>query len=371
MRVLFTAAPAIGHAFPMVPLAWAFRAAGHDVTFVTAGDAVAVASAGLHVVDALPGRTTRGMLAQFVEDVPELFAPFDGDPLEAMNERKPYIVACWDPYVDEYVAAAEEARPDLVVYDPIFGAGALVGAKLDVPAVAHGNSLARYTPELMRELPGAVAFSRHGVKLPDGIQTIDIAPPSLAEGPPSDLVMRHVPYNGGAVLPDLLSEPPSRPRIAVTFGSMDGRFGAFIERIVAVASEVDAEFVVTLGETDASTLGDLPPNVRTTDWLPLSALLPTCVATVHHGGGTSLTCCALGVPQMVLSGGPDMLVEAELLRARGVAHVRRADDLDRAAIDALLTDDELRRNVAEVRTEIAALPAPAELVPQLCGLADR
>lgn len=31
MRVLFTTAPLPGHLYPMVPLAWALRAAGHQV----------------------------------------------------------------------------------------------------------------------------------------------------------------------------------------------------------------------------------------------------------------------------------------------------------------------------------------------------
>ena len=31
MRVLITSAPMHGHLFPLVPLAWALRAAGHEV----------------------------------------------------------------------------------------------------------------------------------------------------------------------------------------------------------------------------------------------------------------------------------------------------------------------------------------------------
>lgn len=31
MRALFTTTPGLGHLFPMVPLAWAFRCAGHQV----------------------------------------------------------------------------------------------------------------------------------------------------------------------------------------------------------------------------------------------------------------------------------------------------------------------------------------------------
>lgn len=35
MRLLFTTAPLRGHLFPLVPLAWAARAAGHEVLVAT------------------------------------------------------------------------------------------------------------------------------------------------------------------------------------------------------------------------------------------------------------------------------------------------------------------------------------------------
>ena len=51
MRVLFTASPALGHMFPMIPLAWAYRAQGHDVLVATAGPGLDVlAIAGLTAV---------------------------------------------------------------------------------------------------------------------------------------------------------------------------------------------------------------------------------------------------------------------------------------------------------------------------------
>ena len=37
MRLLFSARPAYGHVYPLMPLAVAARAAGHDVAFATTG----------------------------------------------------------------------------------------------------------------------------------------------------------------------------------------------------------------------------------------------------------------------------------------------------------------------------------------------
>ena len=157
-------------------------------------------------------------------------------------------------------------------------------------------------------------------------------------------------------------------RDAVTFGSLDAtrQLIRYVDRIASIAAEVDAEFVVTLGERSASAPDDLPPNVRITRWVPLNALLRTCAAAIHHGGGTSLTCCALGIPQLVLAG-PETAGEAELLRARGVTHVLPNDEqaLDAVAIREVLYDDKLHRAAAEIQEEIADLPTPSELLPRL------
>jgi UDP:flavonoid glycosyltransferase YjiC (YdhE family) len=52
MRALFVAAPLVGHVLPLVPLAAAFRNAGHDVLLATAADGVGAARrAGLPVHD--------------------------------------------------------------------------------------------------------------------------------------------------------------------------------------------------------------------------------------------------------------------------------------------------------------------------------
>jgi UDP:flavonoid glycosyltransferase YjiC (YdhE family) len=376
VRVVFVAAPAVGHTFPMVPLAWAMRAAGHDVVFVTGGDGLAVSQAGLPAIDALPGRTTRDLYEQFVRDLPQLFTPVEGDPVTCLRARKPAIVAAWDPVVDSHLAMAERARPDLLMYDPIFGVGPLVAARLGVAAVALGFTICRYDPDLLRSPPAAVAFERHRLEVPDDIPTIDLAPPSLVEGPPSPLQLRYIPYNGGAVLPDWLLAPPPRERVAVSFGSLEQAHGSgSLKRLADAAADVDTEFVVAAAEPNPSERGELPPNVRFVGWVPLNALLPTCVAAIHHGGsGSALTCCALGVPQMVLPENiADASAEAELLRVRGVAMVLDNDELNSFTLRELLSDEKLRAASRDVQHEISNLPLPADLVPQLveiAGLAD-
>ncbi|WP_067499248.1 nucleotide disphospho-sugar-binding domain-containing protein [Actinoplanes sp. TFC3] len=371
MRILFLPAPAIGHAYPMVPLAWACRAAGHEVAFAASGDAVAVAQAGLAVLDALPGVTSQQMLFTFVSDAPELFRPFEGDPAADMARRKPSIVAVWDRYVDVHLDAAARFAADLIISDSVFAVGLLAGAVHHVPVISFDVGIVRFGPDLVRELPAGVAFRRHGVAVPDNVQTIGIAPDALADDkPPPGIAMRFVPYNGGAAVPGWAWQPGDRPRIIVSAGSLLPGSAApeLLGRIARIATQVDAEFVVTLGQAGAAAAAGLPANVRVTGWLPLHTILPTTTAVIHHGGdGTTLTCAALGVPQIVVPEGPQRVLNAEITRRRGVARVF-SEFPGATAIKALLQDDEARAAAAGLRAEIAALPAPAEVAARLTEL---
>ncbi len=371
MHVLFMPAPGIGHAFPMVPLAWAFRLAGHEVTFVTAGDGLAVRNAGLLALDAAPGLTTARMVADLAQTMPQLLEPMHDLSAEEMNRRKPLAIGIWDRYVDEHVRLAERLRPDLVVYAPIFAAGPVAAARLGVPCVAHSVGITRFTPAMFHEPPADAAFRRHGVSLPEGIETIDVMPPGLVEGPPAKWAVRYVPYNGGGVLPEWLLDRGDRPRVAVTLGTVVPEthgLGEF-KQIIAAAETVEADFVIAVGEKDTDELGTIPSNVRVTGWVPLGALLRGSAAAIHHGGsGTTLTCCALGVPQLILPNGADRHVNADTLGTRGSALNMRIEELDATAIERLLSDGGLRSAAEEVKAEIEALPTPAELVPELVRL---
>ncbi|MFJ1973668.1 glycosyltransferase [Streptomyces sp. NPDC087903] len=67
----------------------------------------------------------------------------------------------------------------------------------------------------------------------------------------------------------------------------------FPTRLTEQAAAVDAEFLLTVGDTDLTPLGELPPNVRPlTPWVSLAHLLNVCDAVVHHGGAGSMMAAA-------------------------------------------------------------------------------
>jgi UDP:flavonoid glycosyltransferase YjiC (YdhE family) len=355
----------------MVPLAVALREAGHEVRVAAGGDAAAARPAGLEVDDVVPGfdfsRTARRVLLRH---------PLIGRAELAGKAGTRGVALLFgavnDQLLDGTVRLAREWSPDLVVYEPLAAAGAHAAAEVGVPAVLHGNTLFDEA-ELVRVTTAAMRHQRPA-GLPADRLVLSVAPPSLV-GPREVRPMRFVSYGGEGDLPDLLREPTDdgRPRILVTYSTVPGPGGGdLIGAAIAAASGVDAEVVLVRGGSERADqqspdgARDLPPNVRAVGWTPFAEALPTCAGVVHHGGaGTLLAALAAGVPQIVVPGPGDRRRNAELVAARGAGMAVPVRQIDADALRRLVTDAKLAAAAAEVRDEMAALPHPAALVPDL------
>jgi UDP:flavonoid glycosyltransferase YjiC (YdhE family) len=238
--------------------------------------------------------------------------------------------------------------------------------ELDVPAVFHGLGFAHH-PDLVepwkRRGSARAAAADWGT-----VAALDVAPPSMSLAEPYGHRMRYVPFHGGGVLPGWLGEPPRSKRIAVTLGTVAPDILGIdpLHRLLAAARGFDAEFVFALGGSDPASLGSLPDNVRAEKWVPLNALLRDCAAVVHHGGaGTTMAALDAGLPQLVLPQGADQFDNAEAVSERGVGFEGSLEESVTAQLERLLDDGDLRAAAAEVRAELAGLPAPAEVLAQL------
>jgi UDP:flavonoid glycosyltransferase YjiC (YdhE family) len=373
MRVLFVTPPGYGLLFPLVPLAHALRAAGHEVLVgTTAAFTGAAAGAGLPAVDVAPGADLSVIFDQAqgqfgsTKDGAE---PWSGPSLFSM-----LAIAM----LDGTIAVARKWRADLIVHTPHGLAGQYAAAVLDLPSVFHGLGFV-HTPAMMAErsdhdlLPTRGRLDLPAAPVDDA--GIDIAPPSMRLVEDYGLAMRPTTYNGGGVLPAWLLARPERPRITVTLGTVTPSVEGLgpVRWVVDAAARVDAEFVLALGgsDTELKALGDLPDNVRPVGWVPLGALLATSSAVVHHGGaGTTLTAVAAGLPQIVLPQGADQFGNATAVSQRGVGFTAEPDQFGPDILNRLLTDPALRAAAGEVQRELAAMPAPAALVAQLAKLID-
>lgn len=375
MRVLFAGPPFFGLLYPMVPLAHALRAAGHDVLVATCGAAVGHSErAGLIAVDCAPGIDPDALYTRMEKAKGDRKPPAPGERGEAPKGKGFSFFS--DEMADRMVELADEWRPDLVVHTPLGVAGQLVAARRGVPSVLHAVGFG-HTSAHVRMINNtlAPAYERHGLDGPDPVAAwLDIGPPSMSTtDEPRRWFMRYVPYNGGGRLPEWLTAARERPRVTVTLGTVRPLVDGVspVKWVVDAARETDAEFVLALGGGDLSDLGELPDNVRPVDWMPLGSLLAHSDAVIHHGGsGTTLTALDSGLPQIVLGEGADRPANAAAVRARGCGLVPDGSgDLTPAFVQRLLTDESLRGAARDTAREMASMPSPTETVPRLVELA--
>jgi UDP:flavonoid glycosyltransferase YjiC (YdhE family) len=363
MRVLVVATPLVGHLLPLLTLAAALREAGNEVTVATAGAAMAACPAELGSCDVAPGLRVFPLMLQFGLRHPRLARS------EAKGEGNLDAVGhLWAPVnrrmAEGVAAAAERVRPDLVLHEPFAATGAEVAARREIPSVVVENSLF----DAARQLSSAVAAYGCG-PLPPPTEILSTAPPSLV-GARSGRPMRFVGTSPERQFPEKFARPGERPRVLVSRSTVEapGR-DKLMSTVAAAAEGLDAEVVLVRPDRGVA-VRTLPANVRTTDWLPFPTVLPAAAGIVHHGGaGTVLTALAAGVPQLVLRGAGDRRTNAELLAARGAGIAADLADITAAALERLVRDQGLCDAAREVAAEMAAMPAPAELVPVLTALA--
>ena len=371
MRALFVAAPLVGHVLPLVPLAVAFRKAGHDVMVATAGDGVAAARrAGVPVRDVAPDvRMQRAFLGTLLRHPVRVGRMMRGD--EGTDGVGLMFATVADRMAQRAVALVTEWRPNLVLHEPLAGAGPLAAARAGAPAVLVDANL--FDPEdqiasVTRNL-GALA-RRHGLgTLPAPADIVRTSPSSLV-GERRGRPMRFVAGSSDGRVPDDLARPSSRPTLLVSRSTVeDPRPDRLMTTVLRAAAGADVD-VVLIRPDRAVSRRSLPPNARTTEWLPHAAVLPHVAGIVHHGGaGTLMTALAAGSPQLVVPGPGDRTVNARLVSARGAGMSVPLGELTPASLERLARDPTLRAAAGEVAAEIAAMPAPADLVEPLVALA--
>ncbi|WP_284746747.1 nucleotide disphospho-sugar-binding domain-containing protein [Amycolatopsis sp. RTGN1] len=176
----------------------------------------------------------------------------------------------------------------------------------------------------------------------------DTVPPSLRDSSDARPV-RHVPYFGPVVVPEWLRRKARRSRVLLSLTDAT-LAGPVFDALAGLAAEV-------VWATDAAEIPagvTMPPNVRLVDTAPPAALLPTCSAVVHDGDASlALAAATHGVPQLSLT---ETAIGARIAAA-GAGFVGSADGVAELA--------SLSGAATALRDEIAALPAPRELVAAL------
>ncbi|MEZ3182536.1 DUF1205 domain-containing protein [Streptomyces pimonensis] len=391
MRVLVTSTPAPTHFTPLVPLAWALRAAGHEVLVAAQPDVMdAVRSAGLNGVSIGPWFHGDDMMLALVGDKRPVEA-IPRTPPEALGQLGYTWMVHTRYMLPEQLAFAREYRPDLIVADPMDYGSLIVGGALGVPVVHHrwcadpisGPARRAMAPHLRRWCTDA------GVPgLPDPDLVLDPCPPTL-QHPDAEpgTPIRYVPYNGNGVFPSWLAElrdgsterTPRGRRVVVSLGTytllLNGT--SLLGRVLGAFDGLpDTEVIATVPVRHRDEVGAVPANVRVVDPTPLHLLVPGSDLVVHHGGaGTVLSALVSGVPQLALPQLGDTFANSDRLAATGAGitldTAQAQDDPARLreAVEQLLTDPGYAKTAGELRQEMADMPTPAEVVAVLERLA--
>ncbi|GGZ81798.1 nucleotide disphospho-sugar-binding domain-containing protein [Streptomyces echinoruber] len=379
MRVLLTTAPLHGHFFPTVPLAWALRAAGHQVLVACPeGFTGTVAGAGLPAVASAPHVGFEDFMLR----------DRDGRPLHPPRdpaERRRGSARAWGRLaartLEGTLRIVGDWRPDLVLSEPLEYAGRLAAAAHGVPWVEAGVGLSDFAdsrgPATEELAPEMARLGRDA--LPGPALVLDVRPPSLRGGGPArGPVVRYVPHNGADVRPAWLGLPRGGPRICLTLGSMLPRHGRldFRGRLLALATALagpDTEVVIAVDDEVAAGWERLPRGVVAAGRFPLDRALTGCDLLVSHGGAGSV-CAALahGVPQVCLPQTADQFENAGLVAAGGAGLALPSDASEETVRDAAHTVLEraaFRDRARALAEEIARQPSPVEVVPLLERLA--
>jgi glycosyltransferase (activator-dependent family) len=408
VRVLFATIPEKSHLYCMTPLAWAMRAAGHEVRVASNVElADVIAATGMTAVACgSNGGINASMHAnRDAQEVPDLISWNELDPAKLTYAGENYrakvvAYACAmfnETMIPDLVEFARAWRPDLVVWDSLTYAGPIVAG---VVGAAHVRSLCfadvwvkkrQILLELARDEPAAdpldpladwlndraIEFGgSFSEELTTGQLTLDPLPESLAidTGVPR-LPMRFVPYNGRAIAPEWLRTPPERTRICLSLGASntERHGGDYVSKddILHRLAELDAEVVAALLPAQIEQLGTLPGNVRAVSSVPLHDLLPSCSLLIHHGGfGSYANALLYGVPQLTVTTPlADQIYRGAGLEQQGAGlllpnELATPDAVhDHAA--RILSDPSFQLNASRLREEATALPAPTDVVPAL------
>ncbi|MEV8517281.1 glycosyltransferase [Dactylosporangium sp. NPDC051484] len=360
MRVLFAFAGGNGHLQPLLPLADAAAARGHAVAF-----------------------TGRPAL------LPKSFEGFPAGVDEPDGERRPLVRLDRDREEREFrdgfggwiarerAAATKEVaqrwHPDAIVCDEADFGSMIAAEALGIPhasvvVLAAGtfgrpDGLAEFLDETraangLPADPSLAMLDRHLVISPV---------PASFRPRPGAKPMRPMP-----LVPPVPTTPPT---VYFTLGTIfNTESGDLFARFLGGLRDLPISLVVTVGGgIDPAELGAQPPNVRVERYIPQADLLPRCSAVVSHAGsGTVVGALAHGLPMVLVPMGADQPANADRCESLGVGVVLDAVDSTPAdaaeALRAVLWQPSYRDAAQALRTEIAGMPSPAEVLPLLESL---
>lgn len=370
MRVLFTCQPGSGHLHPLVALAQAIEAAGHEVAFAsTSGFCPNIEGTGFRCFRA------------GIDDTQDELRQRQKQQATLSSKEQGYLML-------EHVFAGTRAerslpdvldiihrwQPDLVVRDNTEFAGCVAAERAGIPHATVQLTAAR--SRFMQKVAAPLNRLCVSVGLPP-CEPADLLfrylvlsprPSSLwnpaVPVPPTSHAFRYAGFSqsGTEQLPGWVAELEVRPTVYATLGTVFNHMTPILSAIIEGLRQEPINLIVTVGRNrDPREFGEQPPNVHIERYIPQNLLLPYCDLVVTHGGsGTIMDALSVGLPLVILPVGADQPDNAQACVDVGVARVIQSDQRTAEAIrDAtrdVLQDPRYRWNAERIRAEIDVLP---------------
>ncbi|HEV2639840.1 MAG TPA: nucleotide disphospho-sugar-binding domain-containing protein [Actinocrinis sp.] len=372
MRILFSFIGGVGHFHPLIPVARAAEAAGHEVA--VAGSGALTAAIGAAGFRAFATSEVRSTVREPDREPPRLDPEADERQL-----RDGFADTGARRHTEHLPGIAAEFKPDVLVRDEVDLGAAIVAELLGLPCatvivLGSGGFLRKdlVAPPLHTLRADLGLPPDPGLAMLDRGLILSPFPPSLRNP--------EFPLPDGAFHYRAASAPPPRraagtPTVYFTLGTVGINLDLF-SRVLAGLRELPATIVMTVGQgTDPAEFGPQPDHVRIERYIPQDDLLPTVDLVVSHAGSGSLIgTLAHGLPTLLLPLSADQPHNARRCTALGFGQVLDpvtvTPDQVREAAQTVLADPAYRVAAEHLRDEIDALPSVDATIPLIEQLAS-
>ena len=379
MRVLLT----LQHFHPMVPLAQALQAAGHEVAFAAPEDnrpameanGFTFFPAGRSMAELMPGLIPQFMSLREDERQAFVVGQIFGQLMPA--SLIPTVIALHDTWPF-----------DLIVRDTTEIGGLIAAEALGLP---HASVEIGVMPlpiiEPWLSANYNVLRTNHGLP-PDRDMSryfyylhLAFVPPSYQDPalpyPATGHAFRHEVFDrsGDEALPDWVAGLPARPTVYVTLGTFFGAAQHIFRTIIDGLRDEDVNLIITVGRgQDPAALAPWPSNTHVERYIPQSLIFSHCDLVVCHGGwNTVLAALSYGLPLINIPVGADQPQNAARCAALGVGPTILPSELTpqhiRETMQTVLGDPGYRARSSALQAEMESLPGAGRAVELLEKLA--
>jgi UDP:flavonoid glycosyltransferase YjiC (YdhE family) len=387
MRILFTTFPASGHFHPLVPLARAAQAAGHQVCFACAPSfRPQVEASGFRAFPAgcdfridQVANSADPEVRELVARVSQLGPGREADQVFATNMFFGLAARRMAP---DLLALHHTWPPDIIVRESMELGGALAAECLGLPHAGVEVTYLKYFMPWRETIRVQLDRVRQGLGLPPDPMLemlyrylhLTFTPPGFYDPteplPPTLHALHSSAFDrsGDEALPAWLGQLPARPTVYVTLGTVvnnfPGVFPGVLRTILAGLRDEPLNLIVTIGrDKDPAELGPQPDNVHVARYIPQSLLFPYCDLVVTHAGhNTVLATIDAGLPLVAIpfrGDQPDNARRCEDLGlGRALAPAALTPETVRDAMRTVMRDPGYRNNVRQLQAEMRALPGP-------------